>query len=167
MTGRGTSPAGARSKRAPMSEVVRKSRGPFDVLIAEHALLVRRLEAIDREATREGDGFERTVRAFRESFVRHQRREDRVLYPVCEHLFGGPHGAASVLRDEHATLRKDLDALAKGPDGGVRRETLARIVRRFRDPVSREERILFPLTAALLSGTDMSSLGRRLRDAAP
>ena len=156
-----------RSSAATPSRAFRGPHGPFDILIAEHALLARRLEAVRREAAREGVAFERTVRAFRESFVRHQRREDRELYPTCERLFGGPRGAASVLRGDHAALRKDLDALAKGTDGRDRREALARVTLRFRDHVSREERVLFPLTAALLSGTDMSSLARRLRDAAP
>ncbi len=94
----------------------------------------------------------------------HLRREDIGLYPLGECLFDGPEGAAGVLQGDHATMRLAIEAFSRGgpPDeeaaGGLR-ELVVSMEAHFR----KEEHVLFPLMAAVLSGTEASSLARRLR----
>jgi iron-sulfur cluster repair protein YtfE (RIC family) len=111
----------------------------------------------------------RDLAAVSESLRLHQRREDAVLYPVCERLFGGKEGAASVLRRDHAVLAEELEILGResavpGRVSRLRVETLRTVVEGHFD---KEERVLFPLTAALLSGRESTDLARRLRSPQP
>lgn len=142
---------------------------PFGILAAEHALLRQRFARVFA-ATDDAPGVgsvPRSLAALRESLELHQRREDSVLYPLCESLFGGKLGAAAVLRDDHAAIVEQLGALLEESraTGRVSKLRLDTLRRDLDDHFGKEERILFPLTAALLSGTESSALARRLRDA--
>ncbi len=97
----------------------------------------------------------------------HLRGEDEVVYPVCERLFGGTAGAASVLHHDHESLRERIDALMAERSGTapLSRARLEMLRLEASDHFGREERILFPMTAALLSGTETDALARRLRTA--
>jgi len=139
---------------------------PFSILSAEHALLRQQFarafvvqEAADPTAIRDA------LATLSASLRLHQRREDLVLYPVCERLFGGKGGAASVLRDDHAAIAEQLEALGHESEatGRVSRLRLDVLRNEVDDHFGKEERVLFPLTAALLSGTESSTLARRLR----
>ncbi len=145
------------------------SSDPFNILAAEHALLRQRFARVLAAAA---DGSDRasirgTLGALSESLEIHQRREDLVLYPLCESLFGGKLGAAAVLRDDHAAIERQVDALLRASQatGRVPRHQLDSLRHAVDEHFGKEERILFPLTAALLSGTESTALARRLRGA--
>ena len=150
----------------PISEAGSRS-DPFNILVAEHALL--RLQFARALAAARDNGhassIRRSLETLSESLRRHQRREDLVLYPVCERLFGGKRGAASVLRDDHLALVKQLEVLDRESAMRGRVSLLRLDVLRMEaeDHFSKEERVLFPMTAALLSGTESSDLARRLK----
>ncbi len=157
-------------KDAPGYEPVSRS-DPFSILVAEHALL-RQQFARALLALQDGDdssAIRAALMALSESLRLHQRREDIVLYPVCERLFGGKGGAASVLRDDHAALAGQLEALTRECEsvGRVSRLRLDMLRNEADGHFGKEERVLFPLTAALLSGTETSDLARRLRSLRP
>lgn len=142
---------------------------PFGILAAEHAILRQRFARVSAaadDAPRSGS-VPRSLDALSESLRLHQRREDSVLYPLCESLFGGKLGAAAVLRDDHAAIFEQLVALVQESraTGRISKLRLDTLWRDLDDHFGKEERILFPLTAALLSGTESSALARRLRDA--
>jgi iron-sulfur cluster repair protein YtfE (RIC family) len=144
---------------------------PFGILVAEHALLRQQFA---RALGAAGDGADpssirEALAALSVSLRLHQRREDLVLYPVCERLFGGEGGAASVLREGHVAIAEQLDALVRESEaaGRVSRGRLEVLRNELDDHFGKEERVLFPLTAALLSGTESSSLARRLRAPRP
>jgi iron-sulfur cluster repair protein YtfE (RIC family) len=159
---------GGRSRGHPASVYEPVSRSdPFGILVAEHALLRQQFA---RVLTAAGDGSSASsirvaLAALSTSIRLHLGREDFALYPVCERLFGGKGGAASVLRGDHAVIAAQLAALSRGP--GSSRPASRLRVDMLRNEVdehfAKEERILFPLTAALLSGTESSNLARRLR----
>lgn len=89
------------------------------------------------------------------------------MYPICERLFGGKQGAASVLRNEHAAIRRACAALT--PRGIAPRDVLAGRLEDLGSLVEahfgREEKVLFPLMTAHLEGREAADLARRLRDA--
>ncbi len=140
---------------------------PFQILVAEHDLLRHEFARILEVAQLDDGGWacQRASRALLASVRRHQRREDRVLYPVCERLFGGRDGAAAVLKGEHAAILEGLAGLLDqtNSDRVARRARAEAVWLRAEDHFGKEERVLFPLTAALLSGTESTALARRLR----
>ncbi len=155
---------------ATLYEPVSRS-DPFSILAAEHALVRQQFaraivavgDAADPAAARAA------LAALSTSLQVHQEREDRVLYPVCERLFGGRRGATSVLREDHAALSERLLALTRESTalGRVSRLRLDVLRNEVDDHFGREERVLFPMTAARLSGTESSDLARRLRAPRP
>lgn len=145
---------------------------PFQILTAEHAL-IRLQVARSREAARDdpgGPGARRALAALADGFGLHRLREDRVVYPVCERLFGGQDGAASVLRADHAHIDRAFEALLAEPvrPGPASLASLDDLTRLVQNHFSREERVLFPLMRAHLADRERAELARRLRaDAAP
>ncbi len=140
---------------------------PFSILAAEHALLrqqfARALGAVGADT--DPAAIQGALAALAASLRVHQEREDLVLYPVCERLFGGTGGAASVLREDHRAIAEQVGALSAESQatGRVSRLRLDMLRNEVDDHFGKEERVLFPLTAALLSGTETSDLARRLR----
>ncbi len=140
---------------------------PFSLLTAEHALL-RRQVARALLAVNDGGNavaLREALLGLSSSLRLHQRREDLVLYPVCERLFGGRGGAAALLHDDHAALAARLESLSRRSEvqGRVSRLRLDVLRNELDEHFAKEERVLFPLTAARLSGTETSDLARRLR----
>ncbi len=145
-------------------------QAPFQVLTAEHALIrlhvARALQAAARDPT--GAEARKTLAVVADSFRVHQRREDLVMYPVCERLFGGRDGVASVLRDDHEAIRLALDRLgaAAARSGPVPAAGLVELRGLLEGHFLKEERVLFPLMTAYLPGKEATDLARRLRAAA-
>lgn len=139
---------------------------PFSILEAEHALLRQEFaRALAADAGGDPTAMREALASLSTSLRLHQRREDRVLYPVCERLFGGKEGAAAVLRGDHVVIVDQLEALGRESEskGRVSHLRLDVLRNEVDDHFGKEERVLFPLTAALLSGTESSILARRLR----
>lgn len=142
---------------------------PFEMLAAEHALLRRQL-ARALEAARGGpdrETEEDPLAALEAALRVHQDREENALYPICERMFGGKEGVAAVLREGHEALLSQVAELVRDPGrGSVQRVARVKALSRLaEDHFAQEERVLFPMTAALLSGTENAALARRLRAA--
>ncbi len=144
---------------------------PFQVLTAEHALLRLQLSRTLEAARRDPGGPEarKALALLREGFGLHERREDQVMYPACERLFGGTHGAAAVLRDEHGAIHRAFDkvlapAVRLGPVAAPGLNELCCLVDAH---FTREEKVLFPFMAAHLQQRDAADLARRLRAVGP
>lgn len=150
------------SKPAPHSGDV----DPFRILVAEHDLLRRQF--LDLESMTGRPSFRKAVAGLARSLQAHVAREEHGLYPLCERLFGGPDGAAAVLRGDHAEVHACLLALEGPSDGDAAvRDCIERLRAHLDDHFGREEHVLFPFMAALLSGAESSALARRLRSATP
>lgn len=147
----------------PREDARVRPAGPdvFQLLVQEHACLraeMRRVLSAPRgsdERFRESRGWQRLAEAARH----HMDREEAALFPECERLFGAT-GAVSVLRSDHATIRIRLrtSGRTKGDPTG----TLEQLSVELDAHLAREERVLFPMMAALLSGTEANRLARCL-----
>lgn len=163
------SPAQARGNRrhatTEVDEPVSRS-DPFSFLAAEHALLRQQFARalVSLEAGADPADVRAALATLESSLCAHQDREDVALYPMCERLFG-EGGAASVLRSDHAAIARQLEILGRESKGTGRVLRLRlNILRTVVDEhFGKEERVLFPLTAARLSGSERSTLARRLR----
>ena len=139
---------------------------PFQLLVAEHALIrqeiARALQAAGK--TQIPSRLDRTLQALVDNVQLHTKREDRVLYPICERLFGGKDGAAAVMREDHAEIKADLMVLARRcKPAEVRRGEIEQLRTHMEAHFAKEEHVLFPLMAALLSNPEATALARRLR----
>lgn len=155
-------------RRSPAVFEAGSNLDPFQVLTAEHALIRQRFaQVLEAARTDPADGG-KALAALADSFRTHQRREDLVMYPLCERLFGGPDGAASVLREDHEAMRGALERILADPLGlgPVSVPGLESLHRQLEDHFVKEERVLFPLIAACLPEKESASLARRLRTAA-
>ncbi len=156
-------------RRGPAVFEAGSNLDPFQVLTAEHALIrlrfARTLEAARKHPA--GADARTALATLADSFRIHQRREDLVMYPLCERLFGGPDGAASALREDHEAIRGALEQLLTDPVrlGPVSIRSLEAFHRQLEEHFVKEERVLFPLMTAYLPGKECASLARRLRAA--
>lgn len=145
------------------------SLDPFQILTGEHALIRLQLARTSDAVRRDPAGAEsrQLLRALADSFHLHERREDLVLYPECERLFGGRDGVASVLREDHDVMGQTLGRLLDGPARlePVSLALLDELRGRMEDHFVKEERVLFPVMTAYLPGRACATLSRRLRAA--
>jgi len=135
--------------------------GPFEILEIEHERL--RVE-IGRAVTAAADrpsSVRDAVLRLRALARRHAAREERVLYPVCERLFG-PYGAVAVMRADHVAIDAALSAMTRWTGEGST-APFERFVYPLEMHLGREERVLFPIMACLLSGAETNRLARQLR----
>lgn len=140
---------------------------PFQVLTAEHALLRLELSRAIETARADSGGVEtrRALAVLLNGFRMHQTREDVVMYPVCERLFGGRDGPAAALREEHELIRLAFDKLAADAERPrpASAEALEEVRQHLEAHFVKEERVLFPLMMAHLQGREIADLARRLR----
>jgi iron-sulfur cluster repair protein YtfE (RIC family) len=143
---------------------------PFQVLVAEHELLLHQLDRVSGIIARERlQGPPLVLESFASSLVLHLRREDRALLPMCEQLFGGKDGAAAVVRSEHAGIRSGCDSLvrlAKTNAVGSVASNVRGLEEGLARHFQREEHVLFPLMAALLTNAEGAVLARQIRNLA-
>jgi iron-sulfur cluster repair protein YtfE (RIC family) len=128
---------------------------PFDLLMAEHELLRDQIQRARRDRG--------ALEALGPAIRAHIERENRSLYPLCERLFGGPDGAVAVLREDHEAIEEHLGTIGTSYDQTGFTASIEAFALRLEDHLAREERVLFPLMAALLTGNDTRKLADLLR----
>lgn len=140
-------------------------------LSADH----RRLDVLLAEAKRQlcaGDIPSARARfaKFREGLERHIAIEEEVLFPALER-HSGPVGArpVSVMRAEHAEIRRRMDEVAGALEGDgppVVTSPLAALTALLYAHNGKEERILYPLSDRALASDDVTGreVTRRLRE---
>ncbi len=133
---------------------------PFQILGAEHELLRAQIRRTIEAATTQSPTKSAAIATLDAAVRRHMTREDLALYPVCERLFGTT-GAVSVLRTDHVAIEGTLAELTS-PSARLL-DHLRGLARLLEDHLAREEHVLFPMTAALLSGVEMDRLAWQLR----
>lgn len=136
---------------------------PFQFLLSEHAFLRAKLRrAMETAEAKTATSRTRDALATLSSAARHHMKaEEATLYPVSERLFG-PYGAMLVLRKDHAVIEANLSS-----SGSMASRTLPgwleSLAVDLEAHLGREERVLFPMLSALMSGEELDRLARGLR----
>jgi hemerythrin-like domain-containing protein len=152
----------------------RTATHPLDALIAEHRVIERVLEAIEREAARRGPlraVFWQDAARFLVEFAdrRHHGKEEDVLFPALE-ASGLPrdHGPTAVMRAEHDEGR-GLVALLRSALAEESSTAVFAAARAFagllRQHIEKEDAVLFELARGLLSDEQVARLGSDFRRA--
>lgn len=169
----------------------------IDVLLEDHRRIGRQLEPL-RAAARAleagggpanvwpGLDLAGVVHALGEALAAHARKEDEVLFPALERVFGEDGGPTAAMRDEHrdihaqaarfhATLQEleqvehpailaggaRLTALAAGQaDAGTLHAAARSLLALIEAHFEKEELVLFPMARELLTGETLAALAK-------
>jgi hemerythrin-like domain-containing protein len=141
------------------------------VLLDEHALILRALETLEAAAARLergdrlGEGWWQQLAAWFGTFADrvHHAKEEQILFPamVRAGVPGGGGGPIGVMLAEHEEGRRLLAALAD-PDPRRRAETARRYAALLRAHIDKENSVLFPMAEAVLDEAARAALARDL-----
>jgi hemerythrin-like domain-containing protein len=150
----------------------------IDVLMHEHRMIERVLEALHVCARRAGQGgpVDRTsVREFAEFFrnfadkCHHGKEEDQLFASMVRHGFPQERGPIAVMLAEHTAGREHVGALARIGDGNgplteEERRTLSEHAEAYygmlRAHIQKEDNVLYPLAVQSLPQEEMDRLER-------
>jgi len=154
----------------------------IELLMQEHRLIERALDAMERWITTLGPGSESDDKAELARFVsfirgfadayHHGKEEDILFVVMVEHGFPREVGPIPVMLREHdlgRSLVSVLDGLAKQPATWSEqdRDTLARTVREFsallRQHIQKEDQILYPMADTRLPEPVKEEMFRRFQ----
>jgi hemerythrin-like domain-containing protein len=100
------------------------------------------------------------------NLLRHNRREEQLLFPLFEARLGIVGGPTATLRQEHREMERAValmrDALDHG-DADAFRDALRFLRSTLPQHHSKEEHVLFPTTEAALSDAERSAAMERLQ----
>jgi hemerythrin-like domain-containing protein len=150
----------------------------IDVLMHEHRLIERVLEALRACAAASGRGEEvdrASVGEFAEFFrnfadkCHHGKEEDRLFASMVRHGFPQEHGPIAVMLAEHTAGRAHVGALSRigersGPLSEEERRTLSEHAQAYyallRAHIQKEDNVLYPMAAQMLPQEEMNRLER-------
>lgn len=134
-----------------------------ELLGRQHQEVLARLSAVERAGCGVGELADFADFLQRE-VMQHFALEERALFPVLERHIGRTHGPLGVMDREHAAFRELLQDLA----GSLRSATAAQsqqhahaIINLLRDHIAKEDEVLFPMAASLLSGDEDAEVDTR------
>lgn len=148
----------------------------IDILMEEHDIVLQVLNALEAlaQAAEAGPGVDpRQARLMVEFFrgftdTRHHGKEERHLFPaLAVHGLTSQQGPVAVMLGEHAQGREQLRLIEEAisaveagvVDSPARLAKLARsFVRLMRDHIDKENQVLFPMAAHLLSAAEQEQL---------
>ncbi|MCC7418468.1 MAG: DUF2249 domain-containing protein [Acidobacteria bacterium] len=99
--------------------------------------------------------------------LHHIEAEERLLFPAFEQATGIHNGPTSVMRAEHAEIRRIIDAVRAAlgqPDADAAKTALGRLVELLATHNAKEEQILYPMTDRVIGGAgERAELIRRMQ----
>ncbi|MBP1684670.1 MAG: hemerythrin [Deltaproteobacteria bacterium] len=134
-----------------------------ELLGRQHQDVLARLSAVEQAGNGAGvlaDFATYLQREVMEHFV----LEEQALFPILERHIGRTHGPLAVMDMEHATFRELLEGLTAGlgsdDTAQAQRRTHA-IIDLLRDHIAKEDNVLFPMAARVLSGEEHAEVDAR------
>ena len=139
-------------------------------LVEEHWLILKALDLLESAAARAEaipDAWWWGLLDWLQDFAdtRHHAKEESVLFPAMVRC-GAPErgGPIDVMREEHATVRSLVAAMAHGEPG--RRASAAREYARLkREHIAKENLIVFPLAEAIFDARTVEAVRRDFKSA--
>lgn len=150
---------------------------PTDVLMEEHRVIERALDALEEAATRLelGRDVPKEVLESLLDFIRgfadrcHHHKEEGVLFPYLESRgLSSTDGPVGVMLQEHEIGRRHVTAMAGAVDTsrGVEFAAHARAyIQLLREHIDKEDHVLFPMADEVMADEDFEELMSRLHHA--
>jgi hemerythrin-like domain-containing protein len=137
----------------------------IELLSTQHQDVLARLTGVEAEITAR-DGFDLApFAAYLEDEVAHHFAiEEQALFPLLAGYLGEEEGPLAVMNAEHAAFREllaDLTTALRSRDRDAQRAHAAELVQLLRAHIAKEDQVLFPMAARLLSAAEQSEVDRR------
>ena len=138
----------------------------IELLGQQHEQVLARLAAIEPAASANATNGELAeFLAFLEGEVaEHFRLEEEALFPVLERRLGVSHGPLAVMNAEHTTFRAlmhGLGASVRAGDLDRQRDCTLQIVDLLRGHIAKEDNVLFPMAARMLTREEQHEVEAR------
>lgn len=132
------------------------------VLSREHAILLARLDELDRaRAARDLQALADVFRSLRDGLSLHRRKEEVVLFPSLAKRFGADSGPIACMLAEHELEVQRIAELEEALLTNRGEETLARadrLVTHLRNHIWKEDNVLFPMAESLLDAEERDGI---------
>jgi len=137
----------------------------IELLGTQHQDVLAQLTNVEAEITAR-DGFDLApFAAYLEDEVAHHFTiEEQALFPLLAGYLGEEDGPLAVMNAEHAAFRellKGLTTALNSRDHDAQRAHAAELVQLLRGHIAKEDQVLFPMAARLLSPAEQREVDRR------
>jgi len=134
----------------------------IELLGVQHQDVLARLTAVEADIVGRQDTDLADFTAYLETDVaQHFALEERALFPAMARHLGLDHGPLAVMNAEHASFRELLSKLAdvvRGGDRAAQRAHAGALIELLRAHIYKEDHILFPMAARLLSDAELAEV---------
>jgi hemerythrin-like domain-containing protein len=96
--------------------------------------------------------------------VRHFALEEHALFPALARHLSTDHGPLAVMNAEHVSFRELLAGLAaavRAGDGAAQQAHAAELIQLLRAHIAKEDHVLFPMAARVLSAAELAEVDAR------
>jgi hemerythrin-like domain-containing protein len=137
----------------------------IDLLSTQHQDVLAHLAVVESETLTHDDSDLAGFATFLEGEVlQHFTLEEQALFPLLAGHLSSEHGPLAVMHAEHATFRELLASLTIALRAGNRdaqRRHAAELIELLRAHIAKEDHVLFPMAARLLSAAEQGEVDRR------
>lgn len=137
----------------------------IDRFSREHDAFVVQLDGLRAEVARGGDvraAIER-MRVLAAPLLTHAGNEEALLFPDLVLKLGGETGGpVGVLREEHVIIHGQVDQLSAEPTRAEFDQVFAAFDKILREHIAKEEDVVFPLSAQLLSDERLREMNEEI-----
>ncbi len=120
----------------------------------DHQGVLQRLTQVENAIGRAASDLSDFARFLESEVMQHFAVEEQALFPLLARHLGEEDGPLAVMNSEHATFRGLLGELRDGVragDGAAQRRAGGEIVSLLRAHIAKEDNVLFPMAARVLS----------------
>jgi hemerythrin-like domain-containing protein len=137
----------------------------LQLLGTQHHDVLARLAAVEADIVRSDASSLSSFATYLEAEVMHHFVvEEQALFPLLEPHLGATHGPLAVMHAEHAEFRDLLQSLVAAVRDGAPPTQCAHaesIIALLRGHIAKEDQVLFPMAARVLSTEELSEVDRR------
>ena len=137
----------------------------IELLSTQHQDVLAHLAAVEAETmAREGSNLAEFAAYLENEVVQHFRLEEQALFPLLAGHLSPEQGPLAVMHAEHASFRELLAGLTNALRAGNRdaqRTHAAQLIELLRGHIAKEDQVLFPMAARLLSTAEQAEVDCR------
>lgn len=137
----------------------------IELLSTQHQEVLARLTDVEAEIMARDSSDLAPFAAYLAGEVAHHFAiEEQALFPLLAQHLGLEHGPLAVMNAEHDAFRAllaDLSAAVRARHRDAQRTHAAELVELLRAHIAKEDQVLFPMAARLLSADEQSEVDRR------
>jgi hemerythrin-like domain-containing protein len=133
----------------------------LDRLGEDHLGVLQRLAEVETAIGRAASDFSDFAGFLESEVMQHFALEEQALFPLLARHLGVDDGPLAVMNSEHATFRRLLGDLRDGVragDGAAQRRAGGEIVSLLRAHIAKEDNVLFPMAARVLSPEEQNEV---------